>query len=164
MQINIAFPKISGYLPLLTTIFLFICMGCTKSGSGGGNNNPPPNPPTPPPSPVWDVNAMRGVWVTTTASTALDSKENIQAMVAACKTAGMNHIFIVVYNNARTIYPSTVMQNLIGKPQLEKFAGRDPLKECVDEAKLQGLKVQRLWLPTKQSAAVTVEVLALFAN
>jgi uncharacterized lipoprotein YddW (UPF0748 family) len=143
MQKNLSFlQSLTRFLPMVLAMASF-SMGCTKSGgnSGGGNTTPTPNPPTPPPSPVWDPNAMRGVWVTTTASTALDSKENIQAMVAACKAAGMNHIFIVVYNNARTIYPSTVMQNLIGKPQLEKFAGRDPLKECVDEAKLQGLKV-----------------------
>jgi uncharacterized lipoprotein YddW (UPF0748 family) len=47
----------------------------------------------------------------------------------------------VVYNNARTIYPSTVMNNLIGKQQLERFAGRDPLQECIDEAHAVGLKV-----------------------
>ena len=107
-----------------------------RSGS-----TPTPTPTPTPPSPVWDANAMRGVWVTTTASTALDSRENIKTMVTSCKAAGMNHIFVVVYNNARTIYPSTIMQNLIGKAQLEKFVGRDPLKECIDEAKLQGMKV-----------------------
>jgi len=84
---------------------------------------------------------MRGIWVTTTASTALDSRENIKTMVSNCKAAGINTIFIVVYNNARTIYPSSVMQKLIGKTQLEKFSGRDPLRECVEEAKAQGLKV-----------------------
>jgi uncharacterized lipoprotein YddW (UPF0748 family) len=61
---------------------------------------------------------MRGVWVTTTASTALDSRDNIKQMIANCKLAGINHVFIVVYNNARTIYPSTVMQNITGIKQL----------------------------------------------
>jgi uncharacterized lipoprotein YddW (UPF0748 family) len=51
----------------------------------------------------------------------LDSRENIKTMVSSCKTAGINHLFIVVYNNARTIYPSTVMQNLIGKQQLRSL-------------------------------------------
>ena len=125
----------------LAKLLLFILIAtpalfaCSKKPDGGGST------PTPTPTPVWDPNAMRGVWVTTTASTALDSKENIKTMVTNCKAAGINHLFIVVYNNARTIYPSTLMQNLIGKAQLERYVGRDPLKECVDEAKSQGLKV-----------------------
>ena len=144
MQIIFGFTRFYHRLILLSAIPVLIAMGCTKSGGNtGGGNNPTPTPPTPnpPPSPVWDPNAMRGVWVTTTASTALDSRENIKNMVTSCKAAGMNHIFVVVYNNARTIYPSTVMQNLIGRAQLERYAGRDPLKECIDEAKLQGMKV-----------------------
>jgi uncharacterized lipoprotein YddW (UPF0748 family) len=39
------------------------------------------------------------------------------------------------------MYPSTVMNNLIGKPILERFAGRDPLQECIEEGHAQGLKV-----------------------
>ena len=115
-------------------IWLF-SLSCTKKSA------PVVNPPVTNPTPVWDLNAMRGIWVTTTASTALDSRENIKTMVSNCKAAGINTIFIVVYNNARTIYPSSVMQKLIGKTQLEKFSGRDPLRECVEEAKAQGLKV-----------------------
>jgi uncharacterized lipoprotein YddW (UPF0748 family) len=90
---------------------------------------------------VWDPNALRGVWVTNVASNVLDSRENIRTCVSRCKAAGINNIFVVVYNNARTQYPSTVMQNLIGIPIQEKFAGRDPLKEMIEEAKAQGLKV-----------------------
>lgn len=117
----------------------------TACSKGGGNSTTPSTPSTPvtptPSVPSWDPNAIRGIWVTTTASTALDSRTNIQQMVANCKLAGINHIFMVVYNNARTMYPSTVMQNLIGKAQLEKFVGRDPLQECIEEAKKEGIKV-----------------------
>lgn len=126
--------KTNGMMIILSLLLI----ACSKKTTSVGAT-PTPTPVAP--VPAWDPNAMRGVWVTTTASTALDSKENIKTMVSNCKAAGINHLFIVVYNNARTIYPSTVMQNLTGKPQLERFAGRDPLKECVDEAKAQGLKV-----------------------
>lgn len=115
--------------------FLFAVSGCKKKTTPA-----PPLPPAPP-GPVWDPNAMRGVWITTTASTALDNNDNIQATVTACKRAGINTIFVVVYNNARTIYPSEVMQKLTGNKQLEKFAGRDPLKEMITAAKAAGLKV-----------------------
>jgi uncharacterized lipoprotein YddW (UPF0748 family) len=84
---------------------------------------------------------MRGAWITTAASTALDSKDNVKAMITTCKAAGINNIFVVVYNNGRTIYPSSVMQGLIGIRQLERYAGRDPLQECIDEGKLVGIKV-----------------------
>lgn len=84
---------------------------------------------------------MRGIWITTTGSTVLDSRENIRSAMQACKAANINHVFVVVYNNARTTYPSQVMQNLIGIPILERFAGRDPLREIVDEGHAAGLKV-----------------------
>jgi uncharacterized lipoprotein YddW (UPF0748 family) len=114
---------------LLATAALFTVIACSKSGggsSGGGVITPP--------TPVWDVNALRGAWVTTAASTALDSRDNIKQCVQTCKAAGINNIFMVVY-------PSTVMTNLIGKPILERFAGRDPLQEMIDEAHAVGIKV-----------------------
>lgn len=100
-----------------------------------------PPAPEPIPPPVWDPNALRGMWVTTTASSALNSRANIKQMVTDCKAAGINNIFMVVYNQARTMYPSQVMNNLIGKPILESMTGRDPLQECIEEAHAQGLKV-----------------------
>lgn len=133
------------YLPRLSLSSFMLCcllvgLSCSKGNNSGGTTTPSPTP-TPTPTPSWDPNAIRGVWVTTTASTALDSRDNIKTMVTTCKAAGINNLFVVVYNNARTIYPSTVMNNTTGKPQLERFAGRDPLQECVDEAHAAGLKL-----------------------
>ncbi|TAD86559.1 MAG: hypothetical protein EAY75_08045 [Bacteroidetes bacterium] len=122
---------------LLVVSMVFGFWACGKKGGG----TPTPPPPVTPITPVWDVNANRGVWVTTAASTALESRNNIKEMVTTCKRANINNIFVVVYNNARTQYPSTVMQNLIGVPIQEKFAGRDPLQEVIDEAKPEGIKV-----------------------
>jgi uncharacterized lipoprotein YddW (UPF0748 family) len=130
----------------IVTLALVFSLGCmalqsckkNNTGSGGGGTPPTPNPP---PAPVWDANAMRGVWITTTASTALDNNDNILQTVDNCKKAGINNIFVVVYNNARTIYPSEVMFKLTGNRQLEKFQGRDPLKEMITAAKTAGIKV-----------------------
>ncbi|MBY0477679.1 MAG: family 10 glycosylhydrolase [Chitinophagaceae bacterium] len=127
---------------LIISLFLLLLVGaCSKKGSGGNGPTNPGTPVIPPATPVWDPNALRGAWVTNVASTALDSRENIKLTVQNCKKAGINNIFIVTYNNGRTIYPSTVMNNLIGKPIMERFAGRDPLKEMIEEAKLEGIKV-----------------------
>lgn len=113
----------------------------TNNNTNNNNNNTNTTNPTTPITPVWDANAWRGVWVTTTASTALDSKDNITQTVANCKKAGINQIFIVVYNNARTIYPSNTLGAITGVKQLEKFAGRDPLQEMIDIAHAAGIKV-----------------------
>jgi uncharacterized lipoprotein YddW (UPF0748 family) len=117
-------------LPLL----ILAIIGCSKKTSSPG----PTPPPTPPPV---DPNVIRGAWVTTTASTALNSLAEIKQTVATFKAAGLNQIFVVVYNNARTVYPSTVMQNLIGKQIKEGFEGRDPLQEMITEAHAAGMKV-----------------------
>jgi uncharacterized lipoprotein YddW (UPF0748 family) len=123
---------------IVPVLFAALALGSCKKPTEVTYTPPPPATPNPP---VWDVNALRGVWVTTTASTALNSRANIKEMVTNCKAAGINNIFVVVYNNARTTYPSTVMNNLIGKPILESFSGRDPLQECIEEGHAQGLKV-----------------------
>jgi uncharacterized lipoprotein YddW (UPF0748 family) len=120
-------------------LVVFLSTGCKKGG--GSAPTPSPNPNPNPQTPVWDPNAYRAVWLTNVASNALDSRDNIRAAVENCKKGGINHIFVVVYNNARTLYPSTVMQQLIGIPIAEKFAGRDPLKEVIEEGHLAGIKV-----------------------
>ena len=118
----------------VTLIFL---NGCSKGATSKTTITPPITITTP----SFDPNALRGVWITTTASTALSSKENIKQTVANCKIAGINNLFVVVYNNARTTYRSQVMQNLLGVSILETFSGRDPLKEIIDEGHAAGLKV-----------------------
>jgi uncharacterized lipoprotein YddW (UPF0748 family) len=122
-------------------LILFAFGSCKKTGSSS-LGNPSPPPPLPPVTPVpVDPNIIRGAWVTTTASTALNSKDNIKNTIAVFKASGLSHVFVVVYNNARTVYPSSVMQNLTGKPQMENFAGRDPLQEIIDEAHANNMKV-----------------------
>jgi hypothetical protein len=120
--VNISFP-LRIYTISLAFLLILASLSCgkNKGGNTGGGGTV-----ITPPTPVWDVNALRGAWITTAASTALDSRTNIQQCVQACKAANINNIFVVVYNNGRTIYPSTVMQSLIGIPIIERYSGRDP--------------------------------------
>lgn len=131
--------KISNFFFLFLLSLVLGLGSCKKTGTGG--NVPPTPTPTPTPTPALDPNALRGAWITTAASTALDSRDNIKLCVQTCKAANINNIFMVVYNNGRTIYPSTVMQNLIGIPIIERYAGRDPLQEMIDEAHAAGIKI-----------------------
>ncbi|GAB1462190.1 glycoside hydrolase family 10 protein [Pedobacter sp.] len=84
-----------------------------------------------------------GTWITNVASSALDSRAEIKAAVATCKKSGINNIFVVVWNQGRTLYPSTVMANLFGENAkiATKFQGRDPLQEMIEEAHKEGIKV-----------------------
>jgi uncharacterized lipoprotein YddW (UPF0748 family) len=126
---------------LICLLLLSCCISCKKSSSTSSYPVTPPGGGGPVVPPPVDPSILRGVWVTTTASTALNSKADIKTTVSNCKAAGLSHIFVVVYNNARTVYPSTVMENLIGKSIKEGFEGRDPLKEMIDEAHANNMKV-----------------------
>ncbi len=120
--------------------FLFIVSFTTASCKKNKSFTPATVIP-PPPQPVWDPNGFRGAWVTTAASTALESRANIKACVQTCKASGINNIFVVVYNNGSTCYPSTIMQNLIGVRIRPAFVGRDPLQEMIEEGHAVGIKV-----------------------
>lgn len=114
-------------------IFLLIFFSAIVVGCG---NSAPKEEPLKPVS-----TAMKGVWITNVASTALYSADNIKESVAICKKSGITDIFVVVWNKGRTIYPSTIMNTEFGIPIMEEFAGRDPLQEMISEGHKSGLKV-----------------------
>jgi len=84
---------------------------------------------------------IKGVWLTNVASQAMDSRENLREAVRRCAESGINHIYVVTWNRARTLYPSGVMQQTFGVPIMERFAGRDPLQELIEEAHRKNIKV-----------------------
>lgn len=75
---------------------------------------------------------IKGTWVTNVASEALLSKENIRQTVKRAKDAGLNTLFVVVWNGGYTLYPSLEQQQHIGIRQHPDFKGRDP---CVKLSK-----------------------------
>ncbi|HPN37076.1 MAG TPA: family 10 glycosylhydrolase [Melioribacteraceae bacterium] len=90
---------------------------------------------------VIEKEAVRGVWLTNVDSDALNSKNNIIQTVKTCKEQGFNLICVVMYNKGMTLYPSTTMKNLIGQEIDSLFIGRDPLKELIEEAHKENIKV-----------------------
>jgi len=84
---------------------------------------------------------VKGIWLTNVASQALDSRENIRAAVKLCSESGINTIYVVTWNNGRTLYPSKLMELQFGIPIIEKFTGRDPLQEVIEEAHARNIKV-----------------------
>ena len=129
--------KIISAKIIIVLLLIFSCtISCKKK-----TTPPTPAPTNPPITPVWDVNAMRGAWVTTAASTAMDSRNNIKTCVQTCKANNINNIYVVVYNNGTTCYPSAIMNTLIGVSIRPQFAGRDPLQEMIEEGHALGIKV-----------------------
>ena len=91
---------------------------------------------------LYSQNApVRGVWLTNVDSRVLNSKENIVKAVQQCKDLGLNTIFVVTWNKGFTLYPSKIMKDLTGSNIYPEFAGRDPLKEIIEEAHKNNIKV-----------------------
>jgi len=84
---------------------------------------------------------LRGVWVTNVASTSMRSKEDVAETISVCQRNGVNAVFVVVWNNGLTTYPSDVLQDAIGVKQSPAFKGFDPLAEFVIQGHRAGIKV-----------------------
>jgi len=84
---------------------------------------------------------QRGIWLTDVASFALDSEQGIKEVVQHCKRAGIQQIYVVVWNRGYTLYPSEVMQRIFGKKVAPRFADRDMLEALITAAHLENMKV-----------------------
>ncbi|MBN2601094.1 MAG: family 10 glycosylhydrolase, partial [Candidatus Marinimicrobia bacterium] len=84
---------------------------------------------------------LRGVWLTNVDSKVLDSQRSIAEAMHFLKSHHFNVVYPVVWNDAKTIYQSDIMDSLFGVPINPRFDGRDPLAELIHEAHHQGLKV-----------------------
>ncbi len=93
-------------------------------------------------APTCPRDAIRGVWIPTpNHTTFLDSKANIDAHLAELARANFNAVYVVMWNQGRTFFPSRVMKNFTGVEIDERMQGRDPLQEVIDAAKPHGIKV-----------------------
>lgn len=104
------------------------------AGCGSSTKEPvvEPKPTTP---------KFKGVWITSVASQVLNSRDNIKEAVARCEASGINNIFVVVWNKGKTLYPSPLMKEKFGIEIDATYAGRDPLKEMIEEAHAKNIKV-----------------------
>jgi uncharacterized lipoprotein YddW (UPF0748 family) len=84
---------------------------------------------------------IRGTWVTNVASDVLKSKQNIIDAIKLCKKNGLNNIYVVVWNNGVTMYPSKLVESYIGIKQSKIYGNRDPIKEIIEEGHKAGIKV-----------------------
>ena len=86
-------------------------------------------------------NKLRGTWITNVASDAMLNKKNVEEAVLNCKRNGLTDIFVVVWNNGLTTYPSKVVEKYIGIKQDPRYKKFDPIASFVSEGHKHGLKV-----------------------
>jgi uncharacterized lipoprotein YddW (UPF0748 family) len=84
---------------------------------------------------------VKGVWVTNVASDVLLSSASIRECVELCHDLGINTIFMVTYNNGKTMFRSDVMKEYFGVEIDPVYGNRDPLTEMILAAKPYGIKV-----------------------
>lgn len=84
---------------------------------------------------------IRGIWLTNSGSEVLNSRQQIREAVMQCKDQGLSDLFMVVWNNGKTMFPSEVMTQYVGVGQDPAYKNRDPLQEMIEEAHSVGLRV-----------------------
>ncbi|MDK2971638.1 MAG: hypothetical protein PWP23_1393 [Candidatus Sumerlaeota bacterium] len=128
---------------LATVLCLAACAGSSSNISASNAAATVPHSSTQAQASV-DKNApreVRGVWLTNVDSNVLDSRENIAEAMQFLADHHFNVVYPVVWNKAATLYPSAIMQERFGQSIDPRFAGRDPLREVIEEAHARGLEV-----------------------
>ncbi len=120
--------KFTSTLLLCWGIF---CLACGKTT---------PDTPAPTPKETPDY-VIRGLWLPNVDTQALNSREGLKQVVNDCVTYGFNRIYVCVWNQGYTHYPSQLMKDTFGVAINPKYEGRDPLKELIEEAHAKKIKV-----------------------
>lgn len=86
------------------------------------------------------ISELRGVWLTTTANTALQSPANTAATMQRLAQIGLNTVYVEAWKNGYTQFPSEVLKRTIGSDRHPALAEkRDLLGETLKEAHRAGL-------------------------
>ena len=84
---------------------------------------------------------LRGVWLTNVDSDVMLSRQAIAEAMRFLADHHFNVVYPVVLNNGATTYPSATMEAVTGVAIDPRYAGRDPLREIVEEATRHGIAV-----------------------
>ena len=93
------------------------------------------------PKPKPQTKPIRGVWLTNVDSDVLFSEAGIKDAVDFLAKNGFNTIYAVMWNDAKTLYPSAVSQKYLGYDIDPRLAGRDPLQELIQHGHAAGLRI-----------------------
>lgn len=83
------------------------------------------------------IQELRAVWLTTTDSAVLNSRDNLQQALQALSKLGFNTLYPIVWSQGFTLYPSAIAQEFTGSAVIPNpnFDRRDMLAELIEVAK-----------------------------
>jgi uncharacterized lipoprotein YddW (UPF0748 family) len=84
---------------------------------------------------------IRTAWVTNVGSDVLLSRNNIKEAVRIAKQSGLNTLCVVTWNKGYTMYKSQTLKKYFGIDIDPVYKDRDPLKEFIEEAHRENIKV-----------------------
>ncbi|HSR38315.1 MAG TPA: family 10 glycosylhydrolase, partial [Phnomibacter sp.] len=84
---------------------------------------------------------IRTAWVTNVGSDVLLSRNNIKEAVRIAKQSGLNTLCVVTWNKGYTMYKSPTLKKYFGIDIDPVYKDRDPLKEFIEEAHRENIKV-----------------------
>lgn len=85
---------------------------------------------------------VRGVWVAGPQYNRFwDSRAAMRTELRQFKAAGLNTVYVTMWLQGDTLFPSDRMERLTGRRQLHRLGQRDALQELLDEAGPLGLRV-----------------------
>ncbi len=84
---------------------------------------------------------LRGVWLTNVDSEVFDDQARIAEAMRFLSEYHFNAVFPVVWNDAKTVFPSALMDSLFGLRINPRYEGRDPLAELIAAAEKYDIAV-----------------------
>jgi len=139
----------------LLTLSGIACSCVAKPVTPGATEATTPNPAQPvfQRAAISPTNEVRGTWVTTTANEAISNAANTAVSMKRLKDIGLNTVYVEVWKNGYTQFPSQTLQSIIGvdrrpnlmpqdpsdTPERLKAPARDLLEETLIEAHRNGL-------------------------
>jgi len=121
---------------LYTIIVIITISACSKSDIKAPDNKDDRD------IPILDKSEkIRGIKLTNVDSQGMKSKANLQKVVNDCLEIGLNTIFVCVWNNTYTLYPSSYMEQMFGEKVHPDFANRDVLEELLELTNGKGIDV-----------------------
>jgi uncharacterized lipoprotein YddW (UPF0748 family) len=84
------------------------------------------------PSELATTTEMRGTWLTTTANDAIATPANTATTMRRLREIGLNTVYVEVWKNGYTQYPSAVLERTIGVPQRPAQLLQDPSEKSTN--------------------------------
>jgi hypothetical protein len=99
---------------------------------------------------------VRGTWITTTANTAISTPENTAKTMKRLRKIGLNTVYVEVWKNGYTQFPSEVMQKFVGVSQRPVGERQDPSDNAEQNKTMPRDLLQETLIEAHRNGLITV--------